>query len=102
MFHARVVYSGRESTFPMYVVPTATCNLLGRVPAQDFELIRRPDASVYETDIIPPDVFGDSGQMDCEPVKLRLKPDAVPYSVHAARRVPMPMMDRVQAIEIEE
>ena len=45
MFHAGVVYSGCESTFPVYVVPTATCKHT-HVPALDIELLRRPDASV--------------------------------------------------------
>ena len=65
------------------------------------ELIRRPDTSNYETYIIPPDVFGDLGRMDCEPVKLRLKRGAVPHSVHAVRRVPMPMRTALKPSYLE-
>ena len=37
------------------------------------------------------------GQMDTEPVEIKLRGDATPYCVTTARKVPFPLMDAVKA-----
>lgn len=42
-------------------------------------------------------VFGKSGCIKGQPVKITLKDDAKPYCVTTARRVPFPIMPKVKA-----
>jgi hypothetical protein len=42
-------------------------------------------------------LFGDLGNMKCTPVKIKLRCDAVPYSLHTARRIAIPLMEKVKA-----
>uniref|UniRef100_A0A1A8F641 Gypsy retrotransposon integrase-like protein 1 n=1 Tax=Nothobranchius korthausae TaxID=1143690 RepID=A0A1A8F641_9TELE len=42
------------------------------------------------------DVFGDIGLLNCPPVKIELRPDATPYSISTPRRVPFPLLPRVE------
>ncbi|CAL9697628.1 unnamed protein product [Knipowitschia caucasica] len=37
------------------------------------------------------------GTMKTDPVKIHLRDDAVPHAVHTARRVPLPLLSKVQA-----
>uniref|UniRef100_A0AAV2LRJ9 Reverse transcriptase RNase H-like domain-containing protein n=1 Tax=Knipowitschia caucasica TaxID=637954 RepID=A0AAV2LRJ9_KNICA len=37
------------------------------------------------------------GTMKTDPVKIQLRDDAVPHAVHTARRVPLPLLSKVQA-----
>lgn len=37
------------------------------------------------------------GTMKTDPVKIHLREDAVPHAVHTARRVPLPLLPKVQA-----
>jgi hypothetical protein len=39
-------------------------------------------------------VYGDLGLVKCDPVKITLKQDAMPYSV--ARRIPLPLLPKVK------
>lgn len=41
-------------------------------------------------------VFGEIGLLNCEPVKIELTEDAVPYSVNMPRRVPFPLLPKVE------
>ena len=42
------------------------------------------------------DVFGEIGLLNCEPVKIELTNDAEPYSANTPRRVPFPLLPRVE------
>ena len=42
-------------------------------------------------------VYGELGLMNTDPVTIRLKDDAVPYSLTTPRRVPVPLMPKVKA-----
>lgn len=42
------------------------------------------------------DVFGEIGQLNCEPVKIQLTDGAVPYSLNTPRRVPSPLLPKVE------
>uniref|UniRef100_A0A3P9KIH1 ribonuclease H n=1 Tax=Oryzias latipes TaxID=8090 RepID=A0A3P9KIH1_ORYLA len=44
----------------------------------------------------PDDVFGEIGLLNCEPVRIELTDDAVPYSVSTPRRVPFPLLPKVE------
>ncbi|KAL1279202.1 hypothetical protein QQF64_025875 [Cirrhinus molitorella] len=84
--------SVKKNTYLMnaYVVRGAHVgNLLGRSAAIQMGLIKRIDE-------IRESVFGSLGLMACEPVKIMLKSTAEPYSVHVARRVPIPMLTKVK------
>ena len=41
-------------------------------------------------------MFGRTGRINCEPVKIELKSDAQPYSVSTARRIPFPLLPKVK------
>lgn len=40
--------------------------------------------------------YGERGTLKTEPVKFLVKDDAQPYAVHTARRVPLPMLQKVK------
>ena len=42
------------------------------------------------------DVTSSIGLMQCDPVKIHVKRDAIPYSVSTPRRIPLPMMAKVE------
>lgn len=42
------------------------------------------------------DVFGEIGLLNCEPVTIELSEDAEPYSVKTGRRVPFPLLPKVE------
>ena len=69
-------------------------NLLSRGASSALKLVKRIDE-------IPQSIFGKTGLIDCDPVKIELKNDAVPYSVTTARRIPFPLLPKVQE-ELEQ
>ena len=81
---------GQDMKF--FVVDSDTDNLLGRTAACQLNLVQRID------DVSAP-VFGELDQkpVQCTPVKIQLKEDAQPYSLPTARRVPIPLEDKVKA-----
>ena len=41
--------------------------------------------------------FGEIGQpVQCDPIKIRLSEDATPYSISTARRIPLPLLPKVE------
>lgn len=87
--HKRTLY-----VMKIYVVAGATCNLLSRAACKTMGLLR---VNLNEaTTIVDKSVFGDLGHMKCKPVKIRLRADAVPYSLNTARRIPIPLLDKVK------
>lgn len=51
---------------------------------------------VKKVEEVKQNVFAASGLLDTEPVPIRLKDDAEPYSVSTARRVPFPLLNKVK------
>jgi hypothetical protein len=74
----------------MFVVPTQTDSLLSREAASRLGLIQRLDAvedPLYSDLSIP---------IKCKPVHITLAEGHTPYSVHTARRVPIPLLQKVK------
>ena len=64
-------------------------SLLGRNAACKMGLIQR----IAE---VQSDIFGDLGLLNCDAVKITLKEDAQPYCVNTARRIPFPLVAKVE------
>ena len=69
-------------------------NLLGRSVAKRMGLVMRVNA--VASDLLE-GVFGDIGLFKCDPVKIELKPDAEPYTLTTPRRIPFPLLPKVEA-----
>ncbi len=63
-------------------------NLLSRSTASSMGLVKRIE-KVHNA-------FGEHGTLKTEPVKIQLKEKAQPYAVHTARRVPLPLIQKVK------
>lgn len=89
-FNAETVHKGETYNFRLCVIKTqfGSC-LLQREVACALGLVKRLEAIS--------DVFGDFGLLkNCEPIKIKLKADAVPYSLAAPRRIAEPLLKPVQ------
>ena len=75
-------FKGKWYKFRIFVISGNTAsNLLGRTVASVMGLVQRiEDVS---------EIFGRSGLLDCEPVEIKIKPDATPYSIttHPTRNI---------------
>ncbi|XP_025116120.1 uncharacterized protein K02A2.6-like [Pomacea canaliculata] len=74
----------------VFVVQAITENLLSREAPSRIGLVKRIEAVNA--------LFGklDKTPVQCPPVKIILKENIEPYSVHAARRIPIPLLDKVK------
>lgn len=92
-FVTRITHKDTRYLLKFYVVQGAGNNLLSRSACAAMGLlqVQLDEAYIYDS------VFGDLGNMKCQPVKICLCPEAVPYSIHTARRVPIPLIEKVQA-----
>lgn len=77
----------RNCCFRVVVVKTSGENLLSRTVATKLGLIKRIDEV---------STFGGVGTLKGNPVKIILKDGAQPYSVTAPRRVPIPLLPKVE------
>lgn len=88
-FEANAQYKEKHYSFPVYVIRSLTANnLLGRDTACAMGLVKRIE-EVHNA-------FGEHGTLKTDPVKIRLKENAEPYAVHTARRVPLPLVQKVK------
>lgn len=91
-FMTDCVYKGVNYTFWIYVMEGPfTTNLLGRRTAIKMGLVHRVERLESNED-----VFGDIGLLNCDPVKIVLRPDAQPYSITTPRRIPFPILPQVE------
>ena len=89
-FIADIYRNQQKFLFRIYVVAGKDqANLLSRGASSALKLVKRIDE-------IPETVFGRTGRINCEPVKIELKSDAQPYSVSTARRIPFPLLPKVK------
>ncbi|KAK7103074.1 hypothetical protein V1264_021199 [Littorina saxatilis] len=74
----------------LFVVQSKTDNLLSREAAARMGLVMRVEAVEMP--------FGelDDKPVQCPPVKIVLKAESEAYSVHSARRIPIPLLDKVK------
>ena len=77
----------RNCCFRVVVVKTSGENLLSRTVATKLGLIKRLDEVSS---------FSGLGTLKGDPVKITLKDDAEPYSVAVPRRVPIPLLSKVE------
>ncbi len=93
-FTAATTYKNRCYDIDVYVAASPYANnLLGRNEATMMGLVKRLEEVIWGYE----DVFGDIGLMDAEPVKIKLRRDAIPYSVVTPRRIPFPQLPKVEA-----
>ena len=65
-------------------------NLLSRDAALRLGLVKRLD-NINDL------AFGEVGRpVQCDPIKIRLRDDATPYSISTARRIPLPLLPKVE------
>lgn len=67
----------------IYVVDNPTDNLLSRSTASSLNLVKRIDSTDFSV-------------VKCQPIKIKLREGVQPYSVSVARRVPIPLLDKVE------
>lgn len=93
-FLASTMYKRRKYQYWITVIKGQySSNLLGRAVAKQMGLIARVNRI---NSSLTDDVFGEIGLLHCEPVKIELTTDAVPYSVTTPRRVPFPLLPKVE------
>ena len=90
-FNTDTVFKDQKYSFRIFVVDTDCNNLLSRSVATTMGLVKLVN-SVSDSQ-----VFGDLGIMKTDPVKIRLKNGAVPYSINTPRRIAIPLLDKVKA-----
>ena len=65
-------------------------NLLSRDAALRLGLVKRLD-NINDL------VFGEVGRpVQCDPIKIHLRDDATPYIISTARRIPIPLLPKVE------
>lgn len=93
-FLATTHYKGQKYQYWVTVIQGQyASNLLGKTVAKRMGLVARVNAISSD---LTSDVFGEIGLLNCEPVKIELTEDAVPYSVNTPRRVPFPLLPKVE------
>lgn len=89
-FDAEVVHKTKRYDITIHVIESRSVHcLLSRSDAFNIGILK----FVAE---INDNLFSDYGLMKCEPVKIKLKGDAVPYHLHSPRRVAEPLMKPVR------
>ena len=87
-FEAKTSFKNHDYCFSIFVIAGAQANnLLGRNVANRMNLVKR----VEEVS-----VFGSCGLVKCKPVKITLREDAKPYCINTPRRVPFPILPKVE------
>ncbi|KAK0139111.1 hypothetical protein N1851_024338 [Merluccius polli] len=88
-FTASSLHKQKKYIFNVVVArgPTVS-NLLGRETAVEMGLVKRVDQATIAS--------RQKGTLKTEPVRIELKREAQPYAVHAARRVPLPLLPKVK------
>ena len=94
-FQSTVTYKGKTHPLRAYVIHGRTVNnLLSRPLSVKMNLVRRVNETVCDRG--HPQAYGEHGTLTTEPVRILLKDNAQPYAVYTARRVPLPMLQKVK------
>ena len=90
-----MTYKGKTHPLTAYVIRGRTVNnLLSRPLSVKIDLVRRVNETVCNRE--HPQSYGTHGTLKTEPVRILLKDNAQPYAVYTARRVPLPMLQKVK------
>lgn len=90
-----MTYKGKTHPLTAYVVWGRTVNnLLSRPLSVEMNLVKRINETVCDRG--HPQTYGEHETLKKEPVRILLKDNAQPYAVHTARRVPLPMLQKVK------
>ena len=87
-FVANAISKGVSYNFRIFVVTGDTGNLLSRSVANKMGFVK------FINNVSS--VFGELGLMKTEPVNIKLNDGAIPYSIYTPRRIPFPLLDKVQ------
>jgi transposase InsO family protein len=92
-FSTKVHYKGKSAQIDIFVLRSETESLLSRKAVTQLGLVKRVGAISAEQS-----AFGeiDENHILCQPVKIALHENAEPYSVQTARRVPIPLVEKVK------
>ncbi len=90
-FRARATHMNKTYEFDIHIIKDATSNLLSRGVCKDMGLLSSPLCELSE--VHTPATIG---LWKTDPVKIKLKDDAKPYHVGVARRVPIPLQEKVK------
>ena len=89
-FDTDVAHKTKFYKITIHVIESASVNcLLSRSDAFNMGILKFV-AEINE------DLFSDYGLMNCDPVRIKLKDDAVPYHLHSPRRVAEPLLKPVK------
>ena len=95
----KISYKQQSIHQPVYVIRKLTNNLLGLPAITALNILTQVNA-VHKVDNPVannfPELFHGLGKVK-EEYEIKLKPNAKPYSLFSARRVPIPLRDKVQA-----
>ena len=86
-FDTTVKYGGKKYELDVHIIKGSYSDLLGRSVCKAMGLIYTNLDEAYSN----------VGLMDTEPVKISIQKGATPYHVRTARRVPIPLMPKVEA-----
>lgn len=90
-FSANVKKHNKIYKFKVLVIPSKVGNnLLSRAVSEKMGLVKRLE------NVVNNNVFGPMGLLKTDPVKIKLRENAIPYSVGVARRVPFPLLHKVE------
>ena len=90
MFTTYVDIGNQTVPFRVFVLNNNCDNLLSRDAALRLGLVKRLD-NINDL------AFGEVGRpVQCDPIKIRLRDDATPYSISTARRIPLPLLPKVE------
>ncbi|KAK3566933.1 hypothetical protein QTP86_005598 [Hemibagrus guttatus] len=96
VFSASISKNDKNIEEDIYVVKNLFTPLLGRHAIEKLNLITRLDnITDCPWQVKYPELFTGLGELK-EEYSIKLQPSATPYSVNVARRIPVPLMDKVK------
>ena len=100
-FTSVVEFNGTQHEIEFYIVEGQTDNLLSREASKEMNLVQRLNSCLSDNKkpaYINPAVFGPltDEPVKSEPVKICLTDKYEPYTVNTARRIPIPLLEKVK------
>ncbi|XP_072142128.1 uncharacterized protein [Dermacentor andersoni] len=95
LYVARLQWQGKTSCQLLYVIQSPTVPLLGLPALQALQVVRFLDQLKTSKAALPAELFNGLGTLKDE-YNIRLKPDAVPFSLSVPRRISIPLLKIVR------